>query len=109
MGEGIPLRDQRKVCYQARDEFFTCCDRNNIENPLRDIDTVQKLCRGEKRKFDKDCISSWVLRPLREILLIASKVDYFMRKRIIDKRTELMYANEAAPLPNSGVGQVDAK
>ena len=61
MGEGIPLRDERTVCYEARDAFFACCDKNKIENPLRDVETVQKLCRKEKEKFEKDCISSWVL------------------------------------------------
>lgn len=58
----IPLRSQRQVCYMARDVFFKCCDRNYIENPLRDIDDVQRLCKGEMEKFDKDCISTWVCR-----------------------------------------------
>jgi cytochrome c oxidase assembly factor 6 len=57
---GIPLRDERKVCYEARDLFFTCCDKNNIDNPLGDGENVQKLCRGQKAKFEKDCIASWV-------------------------------------------------
>jgi Cytochrome oxidase c subunit VIb len=64
MGEGIPLRIQRKLCYQARDEFFLCCDENDIPNPLKDVDSVQKLCRGEKAKFEKDCISSWVIEAI---------------------------------------------
>jgi Cytochrome oxidase c subunit VIb len=62
MQEGIPLRETRKVCYMARDTFFTCCDRNSIENPLRDVENVQRFCKAEKAKFDKDCISSWVYR-----------------------------------------------
>jgi Cytochrome oxidase c subunit VIb len=102
MAGKIPLRDERKLCYEARDTFFTCCDRNKIENPLREVDSVQRLCKGEKAKFEKDCISSWVFRtnPQRDgILLIASKVEYFMRKRIIDKRKELMYADGSSLLP----------
>jgi cytochrome c oxidase assembly factor 6 len=63
MGDGIPLRGQRQVCYQARDAFFKCCDKNNIENPLRDVGEVQGLCKAEKEKFEKDCISTWV-RPM---------------------------------------------
>jgi len=31
------------------------------------------------------------------------KVDYFMRKRIVDKRKELMYADGAAPLSGAKV------
>ena len=61
MPEGIPLRSEREVCYNARNVFFTCCDRNNIVNPLRDVDRVQRLCRGEKERFDRHCMSSWVL------------------------------------------------
>jgi len=64
MGEGIPLRNQRQVCYQARDEFFLCCDENDIQNPLRDVDSVQKLCGGKKAKFERDCFSSWVIASI---------------------------------------------
>jgi len=60
MREDIPLRETRKVCYEARDAFFTCCDKNNIENPLRDVNNVQRFCKSEKARFDKDCASSWV-------------------------------------------------
>ena len=40
------------------------------------------------------------------ISLIASKVDYFLRKRIIDKRKELMYLDGTTPPPNR-VGQMN--
>lgn len=99
MGEQIPLRDKRKVCYQARDSFFTCCDKNGIEDPLKDVITVQRLCRREKQRFEYDCISSWVPGPTSIKDMNGSdyvKVDYFMRKRIIDKRKELMYAKAVA-------------
>ena len=56
----IPLRDERKVCYIARDAFFTCCDKNSINNPLKDVDSVLRVCRREKANFEKDCIASWV-------------------------------------------------
>ena len=95
----IPLRDERKVCYVARDAFFTCCDRNNIDNPLKDVDNVLRVCKREKTRFEKDCIASWVrvlptLLKFCVTLLIMIKVEYFMRKRIVDKRKELMYADE---------------
>jgi cytochrome c oxidase assembly factor 6 len=59
----IPLRDERKVCYIARDAFFTCCDKNKIDNPLRDAESVQRVCKIEKAKFERDCIASWVRVP----------------------------------------------
>jgi cytochrome c oxidase assembly factor 6 len=59
----MPLRSQREVCYKARDAFFTCCDKNRIENPLMDPDAVKKWCTREKQKFDHDCMASWVHGP----------------------------------------------
>jgi hypothetical protein len=56
----IPLRDERRVCYIARDAFFTCCDKNRIDNPLNDVDGVRRLCKKEKAKFERDCMASWV-------------------------------------------------
>jgi len=62
MKEGIiPLRDERKVCYVARDAFFACCDKNNIDNPMRDVESAKRKCGAEKARFEKDCISSWVI------------------------------------------------
>lgn len=61
MKEGaIPLRDERKVCYLARDAFFTCCDTNNIENPMRDVEMTKRKCGAERTKFERDCVGSWV-------------------------------------------------
>jgi hypothetical protein len=34
------------------------------------------------------------------------QVDYFLQKRIVDKRKELMYAQGQAVQPERGVGQV---
>jgi len=44
-------------------------------------------------------------------LLLANfvQVDYFMRKRIIDKRKELIYAQGPAVQPDRGVGQIVSK
>jgi Cytochrome oxidase c subunit VIb len=60
MTEKTPLRDERRICYEARDAFFSCCDRNKIENPLHDVDMVARVCKTEGKKFEKNCISSWV-------------------------------------------------
>jgi len=61
MKEGtIPLREERKVCYLARDAFFTCCDKNNIDNPMKEVEMAQKKCGAERAKFERDCVGSWV-------------------------------------------------
>jgi Cytochrome oxidase c subunit VIb len=57
----IPLRGERKVCYLARDRFFSCCDKNNIANPMADVKKAERMCGPEKADFEKDCISSWVI------------------------------------------------
>ena len=46
---------------------------------------------------------------LPQLLANFVQVDYFMRKRIIDKRKELMYAQGPAVQPNRGVGQIVSK
>jgi Cytochrome oxidase c subunit VIb len=65
----IPMRDERKVCYIARDAFFTCCDRNNIDNPMRDGETAKRMCGAEKARFEKKCMASWVI-PLSAVPLL---------------------------------------
>jgi len=60
MTEHIPLRDDRRICYEARDTFFTCCDKNNIENPMKDQSAVERSCRKQKLRFEQECMSSWV-------------------------------------------------
>jgi hypothetical protein len=37
------------------------------------------------------------------------KVDYFLKKRLTDKRKELMYAQGVAVAPDRGVGQLGSK
>ncbi len=42
---------ERKKCYESRDHFFECFDRNNGD---------ESRCIADRRRFDSDCPASWV-------------------------------------------------
>lgn len=70
-----PDRSARSVCWEKRDEFFACLDRNNILNSIKDDVAVKKVCPKELVEFEKSCASSWVT--------------YFKQKRVADYQKEM--------------------
>jgi hypothetical protein len=44
-----------------------------------------------------------------KVLILMTKVDYFLQKRLTDKRKELMYAQGVAVAPDRGVGQLGSR
>ncbi|TID28796.1 hypothetical protein CANINC_002315 [Pichia inconspicua] len=73
-----PSRSKREVCWLARDKYFACLDKHNIENPLDPAKAKlsDKYCGSEDKEFKKDCIASWV--------------KYFKEKRPFDIKKERM-------------------
>lgn len=63
-GYEAPNRNARAHCWQARDAFFDCLERNGIEDSIKDADQAQKLCGEEGKGFERDCASSWVRATL---------------------------------------------
>ena len=57
-----PDRTARAKCWEGRDAFFKCLDRNGIIDSIKDEDKASKLCGNEGKLFEKDCASSWVGR-----------------------------------------------
>ena len=55
-----PDRTTRAQCYEARDSFFACLDRNNILDSVKDDAQARKLCPAELKEFEKSCAASWV-------------------------------------------------
>jgi cytochrome c oxidase assembly factor 6 len=55
-----PDRSAREVCYEGRDAFFRCLDRNNIIDSVKEDELAKKLCVPELRAFEKACAESWV-------------------------------------------------
>lgn len=58
-----PSRTNRQKCYESRDAFFECLDKNNILdsiNSQKGRDAAKKACGAEDVVFEKNCAHSWV-------------------------------------------------
>jgi cytochrome c oxidase assembly factor 6 len=78
-----PSRNKREQCWESRDLYFACLDKNNIENPLDPAKAKlsDKFCGAEDKQFQKDCVASWV--------------KYFKEKRPFDLKKERMLKEAA--------------
>ncbi|ROW07457.1 hypothetical protein VMCG_03928 [Cytospora schulzeri] len=59
-GAVAPSRTERKKCWESRDLYFSCLDRNNILDAIKDEKAAAKSCGGEGVAFEKDCATEWV-------------------------------------------------
>lgn len=55
-----PDRSQRALCWEGRDGFFACLDRNNIVDSVKESEKAARLCAKENQVFEKNCATSWV-------------------------------------------------
>ena len=60
-----PDRSSRAQCYEGRDKFFECLDRNDILDSQKDDDKARKACAPELKEFEKMCPASWVSDLMR--------------------------------------------
>jgi len=76
--DGAPIapdRTQRAKCWEARDAYFSCLDKNNIIDSLgADKSKADKVCAAEGRGFEGNCASSWVT--------------YFKKRRVMEWQRE---------------------
>lgn len=72
----------RKVCWEARDNFFACLDKHNIEDAIKNDKEAKSKCSAENKQFEKDCIKSWV--------------EYFKQRRVneIEKNKQIKILEE---------------
>lgn len=68
----FPNKVTRTKCWAARDELWTCLDKNNDE---------AKVCKSYRAMFEKECPDQWVLHFDR-------KRDYLKYKEQISKGYE---------------------
>lgn len=68
-----PSRSQRQACWDARDAFFQCLESKDILDA--DGDVANKQCGKFKQPYHGNCAQSWV--------------DYFNKRRILEKRQKL--------------------
>ena len=55
-----PDRASRVKCWEARDKFFECLDKNNIIDSIEEDAKARKQCAPELQGFERECIVSWV-------------------------------------------------
>lgn len=55
-----PDRTKRARCWDSRDAYFACLDRNNILDALKQSDDAAAKCGTEAIGFERDCVASWV-------------------------------------------------
>lgn len=100
-----PDRSARRACWEKRDEYFKCLD---------DSADKESSCSKQKAAFEKNCAASWVSRlwqqqPCSTVTDALNQVDYFIKRRQLQKRQDAMYARDAgnlatqaASVPNNG-------
>ncbi|KAL0765069.1 hypothetical protein CaCOL14_012328 [Colletotrichum acutatum] len=59
-GAVAPDRSERRKCWEARDAYFGCLDRNVIVDALKDDAKARKACPAENQVFERDCAAAWV-------------------------------------------------
>jgi cytochrome c oxidase assembly factor 6 len=58
-----PDRLSRAKCWDSRDAYFRCLDKNNILDAIGNKEVADKLCTNESQVFEQNCASSWVSWP----------------------------------------------
>ena len=55
-----PDRSAREQCWEGRDAFFQCLDRNGIIDSVKQDAEAHQKCSAELKQFERNCASSWV-------------------------------------------------
>ena len=61
--DGTPIapdRSQRAKCWEARDAYFRCLDKNEIVDSISEKDKAERACAVDGRGFEASCAASWV-------------------------------------------------
>jgi cytochrome c oxidase assembly factor 6 len=82
--DGPPDRASRVRCWDARDQFFACLDKNDILDALKEDDKASKLCGTELKGFDQNCAASWV--------------KYFKQRRVAEHDKAKLLAKQQAEM-----------
>ncbi|RUS18501.1 cytochrome oxidase c subunit VIb-domain-containing protein [Endogone sp. FLAS-F59071] len=74
-----PNRAQRQKCWLVRDDYFACLDSCGVIDPATvdtkpDVREKAKTCLEKKKKYEAECIASWV--------------SYFNKRRVAAFRQE---------------------
>ncbi|KAH8923824.1 hypothetical protein BT69DRAFT_1241778 [Atractiella rhizophila] len=72
-------RTTREACWEGRDAYFGCLDKNNVLKPGDE----KGACKADRAVYEKNCAKSWV--------------EYFDKRRVLVFQQNL--ANERAAVP----------
>jgi len=70
-GRIAPDRTSRARCWEARDAFFGCLDRNDILDGIKDDKEARRKCAKEVLEFEAACSQTWVCTALAGELYLA--------------------------------------
>lgn len=59
-GRIAPDRTSRARCWEGRDAFFACLDRNDILDAIKDDKEARRKCAKEVAEFEAACSATWV-------------------------------------------------
>ncbi|EFY99989.1 cytochrome oxidase c subunit VIb [Metarhizium robertsii] len=59
-GTAIPTRQERAVCWAARDAYFACLDAHDILDANKDAAAARRACPRQSDDFERDCAAAWV-------------------------------------------------
>ncbi|PNS21612.1 hypothetical protein CAC42_971 [Sphaceloma murrayae] len=69
-GYKAPDRNARALCWEGRDAFFDCLEKNGIVDSIRNHEKAKEACSPQLQQFERDCAASWVT--------------YFKKRRIME-------------------------
>ncbi|ODQ65801.1 hypothetical protein NADFUDRAFT_51079 [Nadsonia fulvescens var. elongata DSM 6958] len=78
----LTKKSTRALCWEARDSFFACLDKNNIIDAIENSKEATAQCGSQEKDFEKDCVGSWV--------------EYFKQKRTMEYNKAKMMESLAA-------------
>ncbi|KAJ5692981.1 Cytochrome c oxidase assembly factor 6 [Penicillium macrosclerotiorum] len=74
-GRIAPDRTSRARCWEGRDAFFACLDRNDILDGIKDDKAARQKCAKEVAEFEAACSKTWV--------------KYFKEKRVMEYNRDM--------------------
>ncbi|KAH7106637.1 cytochrome oxidase c subunit VIb-domain-containing protein [Auriculariales sp. MPI-PUGE-AT-0066] len=76
----IPRREQRNMCYEAKDAYYACLDAAGVLTPGTETD--KSGCAELKRLYEERCQKSWV--------------QYFNTRRVLAEEQREILASQRA-------------
>jgi hypothetical protein len=75
-GRIAPDRTSRARCWEGRDHFFACLDRNDILDGIKNDKEARQKCAKEVAEFEAACSKTWV-RTVLAFLRVDLASEYF--------------------------------